>query len=124
MAKLMRDTTPQDLQIGLLKLPCCLGMAAIVGCTAKEGGVPYDSNHVTFCNAEIGVELAAPPCEYGEAAPAVRYRLRLTHDKDPMCTPSQLEVLGVFLARDLKALGLIEASRADDLQRHWNAVVR
>jgi hypothetical protein len=38
--------------------------------------------------------------------------------------PSQLEIFGIFLARDLKATGLIPASEADELQRGWNAVVK
>jgi hypothetical protein len=80
--------------------------------------------HVTFCNTGLGVDLDSNTTGYGGPSPAVRFTLRLAHDADPAETPSQLEILGIFLARELKALGLLPQARADELQRQWNGVVR
>jgi hypothetical protein len=34
-----------------------------------------------------------------------------------------MQIFGIFMARDLKALGLLPASQSNELQKQWNAVI-
>jgi len=63
-----------------------------------------------------------PPIVYGATANPLEVRIKATHDREAAGIPSQLETFGVFLARDLKALGRLPAEESDGLQRRWNAV--
>src|SRR5690242_17659838 len=53
----------------------------------------------------------------------LRYSLWVPTDPPPVTPPSRLQILGIFLARELKARGLVDVAEANRLQRAWNAVV-
>jgi hypothetical protein len=54
---------------------------------------------------------------------ALRYDLRAASEPEDAGPPSRLEVMGIYLARELKKRGLLAPSEADNLQGAWNAVV-
>ncbi len=80
--------------------------------------------HATFANMHrLTIRSVGPPAPYGAAANPLEAEFAATHDRQTDGTPTQLEIFGIFLARDLKALGRLPADEADCLQRGWKAVV-
>lgn len=53
----------------------------------------------------------------------VRYELRVPAAQLRGDTPNYLQILGIFLARDLKSMKLITPEESDRIQSEWNAVV-
>jgi hypothetical protein len=51
----------------------------------------------------------------------IRYEFRFQVEPESANPPSRLQVVGIFLARELKARGLLPAQEADSLQEAWNA---
>jgi len=80
--------------------------------------------HVFVSNMRrLTVRSVGPPVAYGAAANPLEAEFEATHDRGADGVPTQLEVFGIFLARDLKVLGRLAAEESDRLQREWNAVV-
>lgn len=80
--------------------------------------------HGTFANMHrLTIRSVGPPAPHGAAANPLEAEFSATHDRQTDGAPTQLEIFGIFLARDLKALGRLPAEEADRLQRGWNAVV-
>ena len=53
---------------------------------------------------------------------SIRYEFRFPVEQDSAEPPSRLQVVGILLARELKARQLLAAQEADSLQQAWNAV--
>jgi hypothetical protein len=53
----------------------------------------------------------------------VRYDLRIPPNPERTEPPTTLQIVGIYLARDLKATQLLDAEEADRLQEAWNAMV-
>ena len=100
------DGTCMTLKIRLQKSLACIAHFAIMA------------------NGEVSVDYkpGQPDGEWFDAA-GLRYILWLPTDPEPVTPPSRLQIMGIFLARELKALGLLDPAESDRLQRAWNAVV-
>ena len=48
----------------------------------------------------------------------LNYRIRIKHVMEG-CPPSELQILGIFMARDLEALGLVSEEKLDFLMKSW-----
>jgi hypothetical protein len=80
--------------------------------------------HATFSNRPVEVMFHGPPGLRDQPADIKKLRYLLQFSiLDDNAPPSPLQTFGIFLARHLKALGLLTPQRADDLQRQWNAAV-
>jgi hypothetical protein len=79
----------------------------------------------TFANVELLVGTVPSARRWGEPFdPAeLRYTLWVPNDPEPVMPPSRLQKIGLFLARELKLRGLLDAVQADRLQKDWNATV-
>jgi len=51
----------------------------------------------------------------------IRYILEVPEPPEGAPTPTELQFVGIFLARDLKARKLINPDESDEMQRAWNA---
>ena len=49
----------------------------------------------------------------------LNYRMKLKHVMEG-CPPSELQILGIFMARDLEALGLVSEENLDFLMKNWS----
>jgi hypothetical protein len=75
---------------------------------------------VVAANVPMGVEVAwACPGRHDDPH-CVRYDLRLPVESGPIQPPSELQLLGGMLARELKEGGQLPAEQADALLRSWN----
>lgn len=52
----------------------------------------------------------------------LNYRIRVEHVMGGDSPPSDLQTLGIFMARDLEALGLISEEKLDFLMKSWRGV--
>ena len=80
------------------------------------------------CEASnVLLTVGAPVFQYGYGKPMksdnLYYVIRIPDDEEELELPSTAQTLGIFLARDLKALGLVSAGISDTLQKKWNAMI-
>ncbi|MEJ2038156.1 MAG: hypothetical protein P8X55_04395 [Desulfosarcinaceae bacterium] len=81
------------------------------------------------CEASnVVMEVGAPPVfQYGYGKPIyaqnLYYRICIPVGDDESDPPTTMQVLGIYLARDLKALELISVEVSNALQKEWNAMI-
>ena len=81
------------------------------------------------CEASnVVMEVGAPPLfqyGYGKSIDShnLYYRICIPIDDDELDPPTTLQVLGIYMARDLKALKLISVEESNSLQKEWNAMI-
>jgi hypothetical protein len=82
------------------------------------------AQHAQFANLPtLTIHSAGTPAKHGEPVTLPQLQVSASNEPYDERPPSDLEIFGIFLARDLKALGRLPAGAADRLQRGWNAVV-
>ena len=77
-------------------------------------------------NIPVNVEAFRFSGKYGEKFNPdenLQFIIRIPENKNIEDPPTKLQEFGIFLVRDLKALGLIKAEEANNLQKEWNAVI-
>jgi hypothetical protein len=78
---------------------------------------------VVAANVPMAVEVAWDcPGRYDDPH-CVRYDLRIRVESPPIEPPSELQLLGGMLARELKDGGQLPAEEADALLRSWNFAI-
>lgn len=81
--------------------------------------------HLSFAaNVLVAVETISSTKRYGDPCDPneLRYELRFPKEAEPGEPPTWMQVMGIFLARELKARQLLDPREADQLQVAWNAV--
>ncbi len=91
-------------------------------------GLLIDSQDSLALLVRAGADANTPSLKVklrgSEAGPGnLRYVLEVEESSGKGHRLTPLQVLGIFLARDLKAHGLIPAEESDELQRSWDAKV-
>jgi hypothetical protein len=76
-------------------------------------------------NVMLSVEPASQSRTYGSPGcpEDLRYALRVPQNPKRWTPPTTLQTVGIFLARELKALKLLSADESDRLQVAWNAAI-
>lgn len=81
------------------------------------------------CEASnVLMTVGAPPgfpSGYGKPVDSKKlyYRICIPTDDDESDPPTTMQILGINLARDLKALELISVEESNSLQKEWNAMI-
>jgi len=71
----------------------------------------------------VGTDVPQRTCGVPADPEGIRYVLRINKETDSFEPPSQLQLLGIFLARELKARNLLGAGESAQLQIAWHAKV-
>ena len=76
-------------------------------------------------SSNVLIAVGAPDFQYGYGEPidsnGLYYRICVP-DSDESNPPTIMQALGIFMARDLKALKLISDKFSNDIQEKWNAM--
>jgi hypothetical protein len=83
--------------------------------------------HHCQCGANLGLHIctAGAKLEYGKPLDEDHFRYYITAPDDDGRSsfdnpPARLHILGIYLARDLKHLGLLAPDESDKLQMEWH----
>jgi hypothetical protein len=108
------------------KKGCAEGVARLWMRVTSLDSLALIVRDMTFANGgPCDVHYIGPPGRYGDESEAHKLQFRLAFstagsEADP---PSTLQIFGIFLARQLKAAGLVSPQYADDLQGRWNGAI-